>query len=924
MNSRTTVGTILVSSLLWLFAPALFSNHALAYRDAGHFYYPLYQYVADQWTAGCVPLWNPFDNLGQPLLANATSAVLYPGKLVFALPFSFATCYGLYIVGHFLLAAVTLYSCARAWGASVTGSGLGALAYVLGGTVLFQYCNVVYLVGAAWMPAALWATERMLRQRRVIWALTLGAIMALMVLGGDPQAAYHVALAAALYVLMLWCAERRAWRKNKSSSSNRRATTSSTPVDSPRRVLCLRLFFVFLAIFSGLVLAAIQIIPSWEWAHHSNRRMHERPRSVYEMVSYVLRDDEYQAEQKIFRQAWEGFAGKVTPGTHHAHAYQFSIGPWRLAELLWPNFSGKQFPMHRRWLNAIPAEGRVWTPSLFMGVLPIVLAAGTWSGRLRSARIGWLWALVLFGVVASFGWYGVGWLIDEVVYVTSGDSANLLPVGEPFGGLYWMMMTFLPGYAYFRYPAKLFTVAALGISLLAAAGWDRARVAPQLVSRRFVGIAAATCILAITTAAILPWAGTLLLDGIPTDEFFGPCNLHGAAVDFFGGLAQTMCASAAYWWLFRRLFLAPSSAPLVSSMAMVLLATELLLAQGWMIQCAPRNSWDSPSAMASAMTERNKPIKWRPRVFRAISSTSCPVVWREKSSQDRHIEGLIWDHDTLYPNFHLQHGINLIGIDGTMVANDYETLVSTSRASSAVGVPQRRLLDALSIDYLVQSGGDGPLSMTEVYEHRLSHSRGGDGISLWRNPDSFSRTWVVPLDRVDTLAVEDLRGWVGMKKSVKETLYKGNCFRDLRETAIVFLGQKEWEDGGGKAAASVANTLNSKEPSRAIIIHDQPQRVEIQAELDSPGLVVLADQFYPGWVLTVFTNGRVEPRKMPILRTNLVMRGTVLPSGSHRLVFEFHPRNVYVGAIVSGIGSSVLVLVVLCALKKRCNLGRKM
>ncbi len=94
--------------------PRLVCDEAFAFRDAAHYYYPLYKYVAGQWAAGRVPLWNPQENLGQPLLADATAAVLYPGKLVFALPLSFNTNYKLYIIGHLILAAATSYLAAQA------------------------------------------------------------------------------------------------------------------------------------------------------------------------------------------------------------------------------------------------------------------------------------------------------------------------------------------------------------------------------------------------------------------------------------------------------------------------------------------------------------------------------------------------------------------------------------------------------------------------------------------------------------------------------------------------------------------------------------------------------------------------------------------------------------------------------------------
>ena len=65
------------------------SDRQFGFRDAGHFYYPLYQRVQEEWNQGRWPLWEPEENAGMPLLGNPTAAVLYPGKLVFAvLPYA--------------------------------------------------------------------------------------------------------------------------------------------------------------------------------------------------------------------------------------------------------------------------------------------------------------------------------------------------------------------------------------------------------------------------------------------------------------------------------------------------------------------------------------------------------------------------------------------------------------------------------------------------------------------------------------------------------------------------------------------------------------------------------------------------------------------------------------------------------------------
>ena len=90
---------------------------------------------------------------------------LLSGKLIFALPIGFAGAYKLYILAHVLLAAWAAYRLARHFGASVAAAGICSLSYAFSGSVLFGYCNVVFLVGAAWLPLAVLAADRMLVER---------------------------------------------------------------------------------------------------------------------------------------------------------------------------------------------------------------------------------------------------------------------------------------------------------------------------------------------------------------------------------------------------------------------------------------------------------------------------------------------------------------------------------------------------------------------------------------------------------------------------------------------------------------------------------------------------------------------------------------------------------------------------------------
>src|SRR3954449_13164456 len=137
-----------------------------------------------------------------PLLGNPTAAVLYPGKLVFAL-FGYPLPARLYVMGHTLLAFAAMLALLRHWGTSWVGSTLGALAYAFGGPVLFQYCNIIYLVGAAWVPLGFRAVDRWLRLGRRGALAELAVVLAMETLGGEPEAAYLTGVCAVAYAVAL-------------------------------------------------------------------------------------------------------------------------------------------------------------------------------------------------------------------------------------------------------------------------------------------------------------------------------------------------------------------------------------------------------------------------------------------------------------------------------------------------------------------------------------------------------------------------------------------------------------------------------------------------------------------------------------------------------------------------------------------------
>jgi hypothetical protein len=124
---RALITLVVAALAVWIFGPVLAGGQSLAFRDAGHYYHPLFNYIRNEWGAGRLPLWNPYENCGVPLLAENTASVFYPGKLLFALPLSFTWLYNLYIVLHVVLAVATSYLLARQLRARRAGALVGGI-----------------------------------------------------------------------------------------------------------------------------------------------------------------------------------------------------------------------------------------------------------------------------------------------------------------------------------------------------------------------------------------------------------------------------------------------------------------------------------------------------------------------------------------------------------------------------------------------------------------------------------------------------------------------------------------------------------------------------------------------------------------------------------------------------------------------------
>lgn len=95
-------------------------------------------------------------------------------------------------------------------------------------------------------------------------------------------------------------------------------------------------------------------------------------------------------------------------------------------------------------------------------------------------------------------------------------------------------------------------------------------------------------------------------------------------------------------------------------------------------------------------------------------------------------------------------------------------------------------------------------------------------------------------------------------------------------------------------------------PATAHLVADTPDRVEVTTSSEGPGLLVLRDAAAPGWHVEV--NG--EPANLLVV--DHAFRGAEVPEGISRVVFRYAPTSLSLGAGLSALGAlAILVLALL-------------
>ena len=88
-----------------------------------------------------------------------------------------------------------------------------------------------------------------------------------------------------------------------------------------------------------------------------------------------------------------------------------------------------------------------------------------------------------------------------------------------------------------------------------------------------------------------------------------------------------------------------------------------------------------------------------------------------------------------------------------------------------------------------------------------------------------------------------------------------------------------------------------------------PHRVEIEANLDADGFLLLSDTFYPGW------RAYVDGQEVQVYRADYLFRAVPAPAGRSEIVLVYRPLSVSLGVVISA--ASLLATTVLLLQSRR-------
>jgi hypothetical protein len=157
--------------------------------------------VRESWRSMTVPLWNPFNGAGYPLMANGQSSAFSPFRFL-TLPLPLGKALTAEASLKILVALLFTFLFCRERGRSTLASILAAIAFGFGGFITI-WIHFPLVTTACFLPVVMYLIERMARRPSPGAFAALALVWAAIIFGGHPETAAHIGLLSAAYAAWL-------------------------------------------------------------------------------------------------------------------------------------------------------------------------------------------------------------------------------------------------------------------------------------------------------------------------------------------------------------------------------------------------------------------------------------------------------------------------------------------------------------------------------------------------------------------------------------------------------------------------------------------------------------------------------------------------------------------------------------------------
>jgi hypothetical protein len=155
-------------------------------RDLSVFFIPPRYLWVELVTSFQMPLWNPFNYSGIPLLGVLQPAVLYPPH-IFYLFLPFNVVWNWMIILHFPFAALTTYCLLRYMKVSKTASLAGGITFMLSGYLISIHSLLSHLLSVPWFPLVILFFLKFMETQKIRHILLASIFLTMEFFAGAPE-----------------------------------------------------------------------------------------------------------------------------------------------------------------------------------------------------------------------------------------------------------------------------------------------------------------------------------------------------------------------------------------------------------------------------------------------------------------------------------------------------------------------------------------------------------------------------------------------------------------------------------------------------------------------------------------------------------------------------------------------------------------